>query len=108
MIRTGYDVLGLITYFTAGKMEVRAWTIPRGARAPQAAGVIHTDFRQGFIKAEVIWWSDFALLGSEAKCRDAGSSRWKAKSTSCEMATMHFRFNVDPVPNTASAVTVPV
>ena len=65
MIRAGYKLLGLITFFTAGKQEVRAWTIKVGAKAPQAAGVIHTDFEKGFIKAEVIWWEDFVKLGSE-------------------------------------------
>ena len=72
-------LLGLITYFTAGKTEVRAWTIKRGWKAPQAAGVIHTDFEKGFIKAEVIWWEDFVKLGGEAKCREAGKLRHRGQ-----------------------------
>ncbi|MCL2776387.1 MAG: redox-regulated ATPase YchF [Polyangiaceae bacterium] len=72
VIRAGYKLLGLLTFFTAGKPEVRAWTTKVGAKAPQAAGVIHTDFEKGFIKAEVMWWEDLVTLGSEAKCRDAG------------------------------------
>lgn len=72
VIRAGYKLLGLLTFFTAGKVEVRAWTTKIGAKAPQAAGVIHTDFEKNFIKAEVIWWEDLVSLGSEAKCRDAG------------------------------------
>ena len=63
VVRTAFELLGLITFFTAGKQEVRAWTVRRGAKAPQAAGVIHTDFEKGFIKAEVIWWEDFVKLG---------------------------------------------
>ncbi len=69
VIRTGYELLDLITFFTAGQDECRAWTVKRGAKAPQAAGVIHTDFERGFIKAEVIWWEDLVKLGSEAACR---------------------------------------
>ena len=72
VIRAGYEMLGLVTYFTAGKMEVRAWTIRRGWLAPKAASVIHTDFEKHFIRAEVIWWEDFIKLGGEAKCRSAG------------------------------------
>jgi hypothetical protein len=95
VIRAGYDLLGLITYFTAGKTEVRAWTVPRGALAPQAAGVIHTDFERGFIKAEVIWWEDFVHLGSEAKCREAGKLSTEGKEyTVRDGDVMHFRFNV--------------
>src|SRR5204863_1392229 len=70
VIRTGYELLGLITYLTAGEKECRAWTIPKGWLAPQAAGVIHTDFERGFIKAEVIDWRDLLHFGSEAKCRE--------------------------------------
>jgi GTP-binding protein YchF len=72
VIRAGYKILELQTFFTAGKIEVRAWTVKRGAKAPQAAGVIHTDFEKKFIKAEVIWWEDFVALGGESKCRAAG------------------------------------
>jgi ribosome-binding ATPase len=95
VIRAGYELLGLITYFTAGKVEVRAWTIPKGAMAPQAAGVIHTDFERGFIKAEVIWWEDWVNLGSEAKCRDAGKLATEGKDYVVRDGdVMHFRFNV--------------
>jgi GTP-binding protein YchF len=95
VIRAGYDLLGLITYFTAGKTEVRAWTVPRGALAPQAAGVIHTDFERGFIKAEVIWWEDFVALGSEARCREAGKLSTEGKDYVVRDGdVMHFRFNV--------------
>jgi hypothetical protein len=72
VIRAGYKILDLDTYFTAGKVEVRAWTIKHGTKAPGAAGVIHTDFEKKFIKAEVIWWEDFVALGGESKCRSAG------------------------------------
>jgi GTP-binding protein YchF len=95
VIRTGYSLLGLITYFTAGKQEVRAWTIRKGWTAPQAAGVIHTDFERGFIKAEVIWWEDWVALGSEAKCREAGKLAIEGKDYVVRDGdVMHFRFNV--------------
>jgi len=95
VIRTGYDLLGLITYFTAGKVEVRAWTIKRGWKAPQAASVIHTDFEKGFIKAEVIWWEDFIKLGGESKCREAGKLAIEGKDYVVRDGdVMHFRFNV--------------
>ncbi|MFZ5890069.1 MAG: redox-regulated ATPase YchF [Myxococcota bacterium] len=95
VIRTGYALLGLITYFTAGKQEVRAWTIRKGWTAPQAAGVIHTDFERGFIKAEVIWWEDWVALGSEAKCREAGKLAIEGKEYVVRDGdVMHFRFNV--------------
>jgi hypothetical protein len=95
VIKAGYDLLGLATYFTAGKIEVRAWTIPRGATAPQAAGVIHTDFERGFIKAEVIWWEDLVQLGSEAKCRETGKLATEGKEYVVRDGdVMHFRFNV--------------
>jgi len=88
-------MLGLITYFTAGKQEVRAWTIRRGWQAPKAAAVIHTDFERGFIKAEVIWWEDFVKLGGEAKCRDAGKLAIEGKEYVVRDGDiMHFRFNV--------------
>jgi ribosome-binding ATPase len=95
VVRTGFDLLGLITFFTAGKQEVRAWTVRRGARAPQAAGVIHTDFEKGFIKAEVIWWEDFLKLGGEAKAREAGKLAIEGKDYVVRDGdVMHFRFNV--------------
>ncbi len=72
VIRVGYDLLGLLTFFTKNERECRAWTILRGATAVDAAGVIHTDFQRGFIKAEVIWWEDFVENGSDAKCREHG------------------------------------
>ncbi len=93
--RTAFDLLGLITYFTAGVQEVRAWTIHRGDRAPQAAGVIHTDFERGFIKAEVIWWEDFIALGGEAKAREKGKLGIEGKEYVVRDGdVMHFRFNV--------------
>jgi ribosome-binding ATPase len=95
VIRTGYELLGLITFLTAGKQEVRAWTVRRGSTAPQAAGVIHTDFERGFIKAEVIRWEDFVALGSEAKCREAGKLAIEGKDYVVKDGdVMHFRFNV--------------
>ncbi|HVJ16167.1 MAG TPA: redox-regulated ATPase YchF [Polyangiaceae bacterium] len=95
VIRTGYALLGLITYLTAGKQEVRAWTIRKGWTAPQAAGVIHTDFERGFIKAEVIWWEDLITLGSEAKCREAGKLQIEGRDYVVRDGdVVHFRFNV--------------
>jgi len=95
VIRAGYKLLGLQTFFTAGKTEVRAWTTKIGARAPQAAGVIHTDFEKGFIKAEVIWWEDLVTLGSESKCRDAGKMAIEGKEyVMRDGDVVHFRFNV--------------
>ena len=95
VIRAGYKLLGLSTFFTAGKTEVRAWTTKIGARAPQAAGVIHTDFEKGFIKAEVIWWEDLVSLGSESKCRDAGKLAIEGKEyVMRDGDVVHFRFNV--------------
>jgi ribosome-binding ATPase len=79
LIRASYDLLGLQTYFTAGEKEVRAWTIKRGWKAPQAAGVIHTDFEKGFIKAEVVSYRDLSSLGSVAAARDAGKYRLEGK-----------------------------
>lgn len=79
LIRAAYALLGLQTYFTAGEKEVRAWTIVKGWKAPQAAGVIHTDFEQGFIKAEIVSYHDLALLGSVAAARDAGKYRLEGK-----------------------------
>jgi GTP-binding protein YchF len=95
LIKSAYKLLELETYFTAGVKEVRAWTITRGMKAPQAAGVIHTDFEKGFIKAEVIAYNDFITLGSEAACRDAGKLRIEGKEyTVNDGDVMHFRFNV--------------
>jgi hypothetical protein len=95
VIRAGYQLLDLLTFFTAGPKEVRAWTVHRGAKAPQAAGVIHTDFERGFIKAEVIWWEDYVRLGSEAKCREAGKLAIEGKDyVMRDGDVVHFRFNV--------------
>jgi GTP-binding protein YchF len=95
VIRTGYAMLDLITYFTAGKKEVRAWTIQKGTKAPGAAGKIHTDFERGFIKAEVIWWEDLIALGSEAACKSAGKMRAEGKEYVVRDGdVIHFRFNV--------------
>jgi GTP-binding protein YchF len=95
VIRAGYQLLDLFTFFTAGPKEVRAWTVKRGAKAPQAAGVIHTDFEKGFIKAEVIWWEDWVKLGSEAKCREAGKLAIEGKDyVMRDGDVVHFRFNV--------------
>jgi len=95
VVRTGFELLGLITFLTAGKQEVRAWTIRRGTKAPQAAGVIHTDFEKGFIKAEVIWWEDFIKLGGEAKARETGKLAIEGKDYVVRDGdVVHFRFNV--------------
>ena len=95
VIRAGYKLLGLQQYFTAGEKEVRAWTIPIGAKAPRAAGVIHTDFEKGFIRAEVIGYSDFVTHNGEQGAKDAG--RWRLEGKEYELAdgdVVHFRFNV--------------
>jgi GTP-binding protein YchF len=95
VIRTGYELLGLLTFLTAGEDECRAWTVHQGATAPEAAGVIHTDFQRGFIKAEVIWWEDLVELKSEAKCREAGKLAIEGKDYKVRDGdVMHFRFNV--------------
>ncbi|MBL4658175.1 MAG: DUF933 domain-containing protein, partial [Flavobacteriales bacterium] len=95
LIRAAYRLLNLQTYFTAGVKEVRAWTITKGMNAPQAAGVIHTDFEKGFIKAEVIKYDDFVTLGSESACRDAGKLAVEGKEYVLDDGDlMHFRFNV--------------
>ncbi len=95
LIHSAYKLLNLYTYFTAGVQEVRAWTIHQGWKAPQAAGVIHTDFEKGFIKAEVIAYDDFVQYGSEAACRDAGKLRIEGKEYIVKDGdVMHFRFNV--------------
>ncbi len=95
VIRTGYQLLGLHTYFTAGKKEVRAWTIPVGASAPQAAGVIHTDFEKGFIRAEVTAYDDFIAHRGEQGAKDAGKWRLEGKDYVVQDGdVVHFRFNV--------------
>ncbi len=95
LINSAYKLLNLLTYFTAGVQEVRAWTIHEGWKAPQAAGVIHTDFEKGFIKAEVIGYDDFVKYGSEAAARDAGRLRIEGKEYVVKDGdVMHFRFNV--------------
>jgi GTP-binding protein YchF len=95
LIKSAYRLLSLQTYFTAGVKEVRAWTIHSGMTAPQAAGVIHTDFEKGFIRAEVIKYNDFVKFGSEAACRDAGKLGVEGKEYVVEDGdVMHFRFNV--------------
>ena len=93
VIRAGYDLLGLVTYFTAGPKEARAWTVTRGTRAPQAAGVIHTDFEKGFIRAETIAYPDYVALDGEAGARDAGKLRLEGKDYLVQDGdVMHFRF----------------
>jgi GTP-binding protein YchF len=95
LIRSTYHLLNLATYFTAGEQEVRAWTIHKGILAPQAAGVIHTDFEKGFIRAEVIKYDDFLKYKTEAACRDAGKLAVQGKDYLVEDGDiMHFRFNV--------------
>lgn len=95
LIRAAYRLLQLQTYFTAGEQEVRAWTIHEGWKAPQAAGVIHTDFEKGFIKAEVIAYDDFIKYGSESATREAGKLRVEGKEYIVKDGdVMHFRFNV--------------
>lgn len=95
VIKTGYELLGLLTFLTAGKKECRAWTVRKGSTAPQAAGAIHSDFERGFIKAEVIWWEDLLLLGSEAKCKEAGKLGIEGKEYVVRDGdVIHFRFNV--------------
>ena len=93
VISEGYALLGLITFFTAGPKETRAWTIPRGAKAPKAAGVIHTDFEHGFIRAETITFEDFVAHGGEQGARDAGRMRLEGKEYPVEDGEiLHFRF----------------
>jgi GTP-binding protein YchF len=93
--RTAYALLDLITFLTAGEDECRAWTVKRGAKAPQAAGAIHTDFERGFIKAEVIWWEDLIKLGSEAACRSNAKLALEGKEYVVRDGdVIHFKFNV--------------
>jgi len=95
LIRTGYALLGLQTFFTAGPKEVRAWTVPVGATAPQAAGVIHTDFERGFIRAEVIAYADFVACKGEQGAKEAGKMRLEGKDYVVRDGdVMHFRFNI--------------
>ena len=95
LARATYDLLGLQTYFTAGEKEVRAWTVKAGSTAPQAAGVIHTDFEKGFIRAEVMKYADFVSLGSEQAVKEAGKLSVEGKEYIVQDGDiMHFRFNV--------------
>jgi len=95
VIRAGYDLLGLITFFTVGPKEARAWTVKKGSKAPQAAGVIHTDFERGFIRAETIAMKDFTALGGEQAAKEAGKMRSEGKEyTVADGDVMLFRFNV--------------
>lgn len=95
LVRAGYELLGLYTYFTAGETECRAWTIRKGTKAPGAAGVIHSDFERGFIKAEVIGWKTLLDVGSEAAAREKGFLRIEGKEYVVQDGdVMHFRFNV--------------
>jgi ribosome-binding ATPase len=95
LIKIAYKLLNLQTYFTAGKKEVRAWTVRKGAKAPEAAGVIHSDFEKGFIRAEVIHYADFVQYGSEAACKEVGKLAVEGKEYVVQDGDiMHFRFNV--------------
>jgi ribosome-binding ATPase len=95
IIRAGYALLNLITFFTVGPKETHAWTLKRNSKAPQAAGVIHTDFEKGFIKAEIIDIDSFIKCGGEAACRDAGKLRMEGKDYIVNDGDIcHFRFNV--------------
>ena len=95
LVRSAYKLLGLQSYFTSGETETRAWTIPIGAKAPQAAGVIHSDFERGFIKAETASYSDYVELGGELGCRNAGKLRQEGKEYVVQDGdVMHFKFNV--------------
>src|SRR5690554_1897205 len=95
LIRSAYKLLNLDTYFTAGVKEVRAWTVLKGSTAPQAAGVIHSDFEKGFIRAEVMKYEDFVKYGSEAACKEAGKFGVEGKEYIVQDGDiMHFRFNV--------------
>jgi ribosome-binding ATPase YchF (GTP1/OBG family) len=94
LIRAGYGLLDLVTFFTAGPKEARAWTVTRGTKAPQAAGVIHTDFESGFIRAETIACDDYVAYGGEAGARDAGKMRLEGKDYVVQDGdVMHFRFS---------------
>ena len=93
LIRAGYNLLDLVTFFTVGPKEARAWTVERGTRAPQSAGVIHTDFEKGFIRAETIAYADYVANKGEAGSRDAGKMRLEGKEYVVQDGdVMHFRF----------------
>ena len=93
LIRAGYQLLDLVTYFTVGPKEARAWTITRGTKGPAAAGVIHTDFEKGFIRAETIAYEDYVALGGEVGAKDAGKMRLEGKEYVVKDGdVMHFRF----------------
>jgi ribosome-binding ATPase YchF (GTP1/OBG family) len=95
IIREGYKLLGLQTYFTVGPKEARAWTVRKGAKGPEAAGAIHTDFERGYIRAEVIAYDDFVALGGEQQAKDAGKMRQEGKEYLVQDGDiMLFRFNV--------------
>lgn len=95
LIRSAYSTLGLITFFTSGPKETRAWTVTQGALAPQAAGVIHTDFERGFIKAETVGWDSFVNAGGEVKAKESGLIRMEGKEYLVKDGdVMHFKFNV--------------
>jgi ribosome-binding ATPase YchF (GTP1/OBG family) len=95
LIHATYDLLGLLTYFTTGKDEVRAWTVRKGSTAPQAAGAIHTDFEKGFIRAEVIAYDDYVRLNGETAAKEAGKMRLEGKNYVVKDGdVMHFLFNV--------------
>ena len=95
LIKASYSLLGLISFLTAGTPEVRAWTYRKGSKAPQCAGIIHTDFEKGFIRAEVIKYEDYITLGSEAACKEAGKMSIEGKEYVVQDGDiMHFRFNV--------------
>ena len=95
VIRAGFSLLGLITFFTVGPKEARAWDVRKGAKAPEAAGVIHTDFERGFIKADTIAYEDFVALGGEAAAREAGKLRQEGRDYTVQDGDIfHFRFNV--------------
>jgi ribosome-binding ATPase YchF (GTP1/OBG family) len=95
LIRAGYELLELITFFTAGPKETRAWTVHKGAKAPQAAGVIHTDFERGFIRAQTIAYDDYVSLGGEIPAKEAGKARDEGKEYVVQDGdVMLFKFNV--------------
>jgi ribosome-binding ATPase YchF (GTP1/OBG family) len=95
IIRAGYELLDLITFFTAGPKEARAWTVEKGSKAPQAAGAIHSDFERGFIRAETIAFDDYVSCGGESGARDAGKLRSEGKEyVTRDGDVMLFRFNV--------------
>lgn len=95
VIRAGYALLDLVTFFTVGPKEARAWTVPKGTKAPQAAGVIHTDFEKGFIRAETISYADFVAYGGEQGAKEAGRMRLEGADYVVQDGDiLHFRFNV--------------